>query len=508
VVTHDSTAASDDLEVQVPEDDSPSTATRVAAKAAVDVSVSGSDSHAADVPATPVRQAVSEQPATVAALARSADTPSAGSTTSDALTVSALVASVDPAREAYLQQFRNADPNGIYWTPATEGYTFIPQTLTEEQYRAFIADHVARTGTVGFAQTSSGSLQYTNRLTQNVAVLYGPVAAGITEPAGIHIVRPGETYVLPYPSGAVASAQFPRTGTTVNEVAVAAVGYPPFTRAPGGNVPSPLQVFINNVTQAVTQLTDNVLRAIREQLDYINAQVAEIRAQIAFNALPSAPSNAGELFRELWDRTAPDADKIVIEKVQAQRGGQERLIVYIGGTTLGNGNQGFWQNLPAYAGDTKQNQIYAINRALIGNPGAEIMLVGYSQGGLDAQNLAANRNLYGWNVTTVVTYGTPITKSPPTGYRIVHLADPFDPIPDFGARTETGQNANAGNIFERRAASTTTWNLFWDPTGMGVHSNRATYENIGWQFENDTNAKYKDIKDNMGKFEGKITRIY
>ncbi len=147
----------------------------------------------------------------------------------EALALAATAAAVVPS-ETYLQQFRDADPTGQYFTPASSDWNFTPQTYTPEEYRAFIADQVARSGTSGFSQKSTGELQYTNRLDQNVAVLFAPVAGGITVPSGIRIVRPGATVVLPYPDGAVAMAELPRSYPNDGQIAVAAVGYTPFTK--------------------------------------------------------------------------------------------------------------------------------------------------------------------------------------------------------------------------------------------------------------------------------------
>jgi hypothetical protein len=150
-----------------------------------------------------------------------------------ALRVMALTSTlaVNPAREAYLQQFRNADPNGIYLTPASADYIPNPNTYTPEEYRADIQLNVNLLGTRGFAQTSSGALQYTNTYNQNVAIVYGPQYGGGRDPAGIVIARPGQTIVIPYPSGIFAQAQLPRSANgQYNNAGVAALGYPPFTR--------------------------------------------------------------------------------------------------------------------------------------------------------------------------------------------------------------------------------------------------------------------------------------
>lgn len=256
------------------------------------------------------------------------------------------------------------------------------------------------------------------------------------------------------------------------------------------------------------EIEDSV-QALNDIYQRMRAEAARLARIDAFNSQPRAPWDAGALFKHLDTAMRGDSDKIHIDEVQSSIDGPKRIIVYIGGTEIGNPSQGFWKNLPSYGGRTKQHQIDMIN-AVVGNnaPNTEIMLVGYSQGGLDAQNLAEAEDLYGWNVTTVVTYGTPITKRPTAKYRVIHFQEVFDPIPDLGTAVETAEARRDGNIFERRAASSTIWNIFLDPTGMGVHANPASYENVGWQFELNGDSKFKAVKDNMRKFEGKIVNTY
>gem|GEM_PF-5090751 len=236
------------------------------------------------------------------------------------------------------------------------------------------------------------------------------------------------------------------------------------------------------------------------------AQRAEAEAQAAWLRKPNVVQNASALYTHLRKITGSDADGIVIEKVQAQRGGQERFIVYLGGTThdLFQGNQPIAGNVPAYHGEVKPHQLAAIRRALGSNTSAEVMLVGYSQGGLDAQNIAA---LGEFNVTTVVTYGAPINHSAPTGYRIIHLHADLDPIPGLSKADFYDDHALAGNIFKRRAANTNFWSLLTDPWGDKLHGDLRTYESVGSQFW--SNPGYSAVKANMRTFlQGKVIGTY
>ena len=62
---------------------------------------------------------------------------------------------------------------------------------------------------------------------------------------------------------------------------------------------------------------------------------------------------------------------------------------------------------------------------------APVMLVGHSQGGMTAANLAADAEFRGhFNVTNVITYGSPIDSTPiPGGVNTLALQHPFDVVP-------------------------------------------------------------------------------
>lgn len=427
------------------------------------------------------------------------------------LALMATAAAVDPVRAAYIKQFKDADPNGLYFTPASDGYQFVPQTYTDAQYRQFIADQVAKTGTKGFTQTSSGTLQYTNTYTQNVAVLYGPKAGGVAEPSGIRIVRPGQSVVLPSGTqGAIASAQLPRTGTQINEVAVAAVGYPPFTRTP--------QTPPNIITTVATTINNAVASGVQAINTALNATVQFVKNAIHTITTPpaqQAPVGVGALFDRLRTTTGDyDDDGVHVDRILGANDGETRYIVYLGGTipfSIDPNQQNAFRNGDSYAGRLKPNQIAAIDRAIGSNKGAKVMLVGYSQGGLDAQNIAASGK---YNVTTVITYGAPITKSPPTKYRIIHLEADGDPIPDLSNPFEHFNSVKAGNVYSTRTSTyPNDFAVFFTPLILRpilfvntVHGPIQTYVEAGNKFE--SAAGYGAVKSNIANFRGKLEKSF
>ncbi len=116
--------------------------------------------------------------------------------------------------------------------------------------------------------------------------------------------------------------------------------------------------------------------------------------------------------RELYDRLRDaTADTGVAVEQHVTADGQRQLIVYLGGATFDPGNQFVLRNIPTYRGELGDSHLQPIIDALAGDPTAKIMLVGFSQGGMDAQNIAATASFRD-QVTTVVTFASPIIRPP------------------------------------------------------------------------------------------------
>lgn len=276
----------------------------------------------------------------------------------------------------------------------------------------------------------------------------------------------------------------------------------------GNVVVATIEATIRQIATMVTNSVGALTNVIFQLSANLQTAIENFTSEVQWNAKTSTPMNVGDLYLRLHDETATAPDGIYIEKIQTKRvGGEVRYIVYIGGTTsdLVGDNQSAITNLPAYSGIVKQHQLDAIQQALGGATDAKIMLVGYSQGGLDAQNIASTGR---FNVTTVVTYGSPIITSPPEGYRIIHLEAYSDPIPGIAPdelhKLLITQNNNAGNIYNVRPSNLNYWYSLMDPTGIKLHGDRATYKSVGDKF--DTNPGYQDVKFNISQFRGKVLR--
>lgn len=128
-----------------------------------------------------------------------------------------------------------------------------------------------------------------------------------------------------------------------------------------------------------------------------------------------------------WDPTGPDMSGYRVQRVMVD--GVEKYIVYIGGTVLA-GTQNWGANVSAISGRLDDAQVKALERLI--PPGAEVMLVGYSQGGIDAQNIAESGRL---NVKQIVTFGSPIRND--INIPAIHLQDSADVVTSSSAVNPT-----------------------------------------------------------------------
>ncbi|QZT63710.1 VCBS domain-containing protein [Mycolicibacterium austroafricanum] len=220
-------------------------------------------------------------------------------------------------------------------------------------------------------------------------------------------------------------------------------------------------------------------------------------------------ATAAELYARLrrltdypWNR-----DGLAIEKVR-NTAGTTRVIVYFGGTvgqvpSGESAKRDVWRNLPLYFDNYVDGSIATkIERALADLPSnTEIMFVGYSQGGMDAQNLAAawpSSNRKGV-VTTVLTFAAPVVRPP--GARadhVVHLRANFDPVPLLGIPGHPQVEAaalRANQIFAVNANVPPTLDLHGDPK---------TYVDVGLQFDNVAATRFPTIKADLARFTGTL----
>lgn len=199
-------------------------------------------------------------------------------------------------------------------------------------------------------------------------------------------------------------------------------------------------------------------------------------------------------------------DGLAIEQVESS--GSKRVIVYFGGAvgqlpSSSSATRGALRNLLPYLGNEVDHVITArIDEVLKDLPAdTEIMLVGYSQGGMAAQNIAAawkTENHRGV-VTTVVTYGSPIVQPPGTNAQhVIHFRARHDQVPLLGAAGHAQIEAQwllAGQIFDVIADV---------PLDNDLHGNLSTYADVGKQFDALPATQYSTVKADLVNFAGKL----
>ncbi|NDJ90928.1 WXG100 family type VII secretion target [Mycolicibacter kumamotonensis] len=209
------------------------------------------------------------------------------------------------------------------------------------------------------------------------------------------------------------------------------------------------------------------------------------------------PLGTKDLFKRIHNEiyNDPDAqDGVRIVKVTSDDG-TTRLIVYFKGmNTNHTDGRGFWRSLGTAIGfnavDKKvTNRIDAILKNLPDGEKTEIMLVGYSEGGMDAQNLAAAHK---YNVTTLVTYAAPLIKPDDPKIQTVHLEAEGDKIPGAGgavAAIADGQAIHSPNIFKA------------DVSADEKHS-PGSYQDVATEFDKSTDPKFSSVKASIARFDG------
>lgn len=240
---------------------------------------------------------------------------------------------------------------------------------------------------------------------------------------------------------------------------------------------------------------------------------------------PAVMNKAPSSFGDLWTRVrSEEVDANSGVYVQTIRGTDDRvrLIVYLGGT---HPDANWWnidlnddldqtiaENVKSYYDlPVKSDQKDLIDKAITtckedSTCGAvsEIMLVGYSQGGLDAQKIARDNSLGLLSengvvlpITTVVTFGSPIEGTSAPGTSVIHIIDDFDEL--VGA-VRGFQQATFDNS-ETLAKLSNEVYRGWSGTIPGffaVHTNTNTYQKLSTSFW--TTSGFSEQKKSISQF--------
>lgn len=288
---------------------------------------------------------------------------------------------------------------------------------------------------------------------------------------------------------------------------------------------------ITAAVNALRQAADALRRNANEQETASKVNPGD---QVAVKVYGSAAAPVGTagLYRAIHS-TDNSHDGIRIQEVVGSDG-ESRFIVYLNGTAASD-DMTVATNVPAAAGRIDQDPdiVKRIDEALAaagykpGPDGPEMMLVGYSQGGMDAQNLAA---MHKYNVTNLVTYGSPLTQADQPGITTVHLRAVGDNVPNLPAEVGALAEGPAGILSEialRAGVDGVIGNdlpldaplsgpsdaiFLRDPHVaqtdwlVGNHSVEDTYLRIGADFDSAKDTALVAKQEDIARFQGDVVR--
>lgn len=430
-----------------------------------------------------------------------------------------------------LRPFLDADPTAkFYYTRYLvehKGDTITaPYFADDAEYQQYLAFVGAYVGHANFSRNSQGRLVYTNRYSQDVMVLYAE-RLDTPIPQGVHVVRPGQSVTLPAaPLGNFAVAVPQSYGIDGFGSSSLSVAYLNARLSPGG-MPG---AFPSNIRPVSTG----------PQISYAKkTSQSVLRITVKPYTGKKAPEGAGKLY----DETRKDGlDGLRIDSVRGT-GNQVRLIVYMGGT-----NQA--PRLPAlrnlnliagyqdpYIASRIAGAAAHVKRQYGYSP--EIMLVGFSQGGMDAQNLA-RLDSQEFNIAAVVTFGSPLTQKDSSDYETVHIRATTDPVPELNgwvpfARAAFGRPGITSNSVYWSFSGVPKPNISLPPpqawmlslvspfitapfitasvyngivNAASTPAHDKVYPWVGDDFAKDTNPHYHEIRVAMNRFQGDLLGTY
>ncbi len=286
---------------------------------------------------------------------------------------------------------------------------------------------------------------------------------------------------------------------------------------------------VTAAVEALRQAADTLRHNATQQDDASKVNTSDSAAGRTYDA-PQAPKGTEGLFKEILveqklAKTNSNTSGVRVQQVVGADG-TTRFIVYLDGTFAGQ-DMTLLDNLSAMKGYVVPDIYDRINAALTaagdrpGPNGPPIMLVGFSQGGMDAQNIAASGR---YHVTNVVTYGSPLTQPDNPSIATVHLQAKGDNVPGMGPIGIGIDNAinvaeHGGLIGGLQAVSDTSnyvartstpsdWIFESDPciapNGVLGNHGETTYQDVAADFDKSTDPHFDAVKQSMQKFDGTI----
>jgi pimeloyl-ACP methyl ester carboxylesterase len=216
----------------------------------------------------------------------------------------------------------------------------------------------------------------------------------------------------------------------------------------------------------------------------------------------------------------PKGDGLRVDIVAATDG-KRRVIAYMGGTgptllsQVRNALAYFAVHDPTYARNVVAIKLAVLAATSWNNLFPDVMLVGYSQGGMDAQNIAHASNFDpALNVTTVVTFASPVNQfdSPVGYYETVHLRAAEDRIAAIGESLNFSDSVFlAATGLQKPPVSGDfltdigTWGL---ADVHDVDHDPLAYLTVANDFTRSTDPEFSAVKNNIVTFDGRITTVF
>jgi YVTN family beta-propeller protein len=206
------------------------------------------------------------------------------------------------------------------------------------------------------------------------------------------------------------------------------------------------------------------------------------------------PTTVRGLFERLWATTNHVGDGMHIDTVYGDHG-EVHYVVYFAGTGFTSKqsllrNAGFFETSTPYV---EQAWLQKIKDA-VESRNSPIMLVGFSQGGMDAQNIGAALSADGYSVKDVITLASPVTLPPSTAYTTLNFTPLGDAVADVVKvypgnvlapnypfeSSYKSRSSDAGQVYEK-------WVGFQGlGGGFPQHGNLATYLTLADKFDGST----------------------
>lgn len=278
--------------------------------------------------------------------------------------------------------------------------------------------------------------------------------------------------------------------------------------------------------EALRRAADDLRRNANEQDRASAVHAGDSLVTAVYQGTPAAGGTAGLFGRIFQDH---DGDGVHIDRVVGPDG-KTRLIVYFEGTNQA-ARLDAARNAKLIGGWVDPYLTGKIDQALSDSPdgkNTDVMLVGFSQGGMDAQNIAASGR---YHVTNLVTYGSPVIQPDNAAIGTVHLRAVGDNVPGMGllgAAVEAMQNPPViglgqaiGDIanYDARTSTPSDWVYQSDPciapadvsilgvdTGTSVFGNHGepAYQAVAADFDRSNDAHFSAVKKSMANFDGTV----